>query len=81
MSHKSHMTKNLTLAISDELGEKMKEHNDVRWSEVARQAIERKIRDLETLEKIASKSRLTKKDVEEISRKINKETYAEMKRR
>ena len=34
---------NLTLAVSDELHKKMKRMSDIRWSEVARRAIERKI--------------------------------------
>lgn len=38
---------------------------------MARKAIEKKVEDLEMLEKLASKSKLTQRDVEEISRKIN----------
>lgn len=49
----------------------MKKFSEVRWSEVARKAIEKKVEDLEMLEKLASKSKLTERDVEEISRKIN----------
>ena len=37
------MAKNLTLSIPDELHEKMRKMSDVRWSEVARRAIERRI--------------------------------------
>ena len=61
---------NLTLAIPDELHKKMKAFSEIRWSEVARRSIEERISDLETMNKIASKSKLTKKDVEEISKKI-----------
>ena len=42
------------------------------WSEVARQAIKERIEDLEVMNKIASKSKLTKKDVQEISEKIKR---------
>lgn len=62
---------NMTLAIPDELHNKMKEFSEIRWSEVARKAIEQKVNDLEVMNKIASKSKLTKKDVEELSKKIN----------
>lgn len=62
---------NLTLAIPDELHKKMKGFSEIRWSEVARRAIEQKVNDLEIVEKIASKSKLTKKDVEKISEQIN----------
>ncbi len=61
---------NMTLAIPDELHKKMKEFSDIRWAEVARNAIEQRIEDLEVMNRIASKSKLTKKDVEEISKKI-----------
>ena len=63
---------NLTLAIPEKLHEKMKQFSEIRWSEVARRAIEKKIEDLEVLNKIASKSKLTEKDVEELSERINK---------
>lgn len=63
---------NLTLAIPEELHKRMKKFSEMRWSEVARKAIEQRVDDLEVMDKIASKSRLTKKDVEEISEKIKK---------
>lgn len=63
---------NMTLAIPDGLHHKMKEFSEIRWSEIARKAIEERVNDLELMNKIASKSRLTKEDAEELSRKINK---------
>ena len=62
---------NLTLAVSEELHKRMKKFSEIRWSEVARKAIEQRVSDLEVMNQIASKSKLTKKDVEEISKKIN----------
>jgi predicted CopG family antitoxin len=62
---------NMTLAIPDELYKRMKALSEIRWSEVARRAIEQRVEDLEIMNKIAAKSKLTKKDAEEISRKIN----------
>ena len=62
----------MTLAIPEELHEKMKQFSEIKWTEVARKAIEKKIQDLETLNRIASKSRLTENDIEEISNKINR---------
>ncbi len=61
---------NMTLAIPDELAKKMKAFSEIRWSEVARQAIEKRVNDLEIMNKIASKSKLTQKDIEEISKTI-----------
>lgn len=60
----------MTLSIPEELHKKMKKMSEMRWSEIARRAIEQRINDLEVMNKIASKSKLTKKDVEEISKKI-----------
>jgi len=63
---------NMTLSIPEELHKKMKKLSEIRWSEVARQAIKQRVDDLEVMEKISSKSKLTKKDVEEISKKIKR---------
>ncbi len=60
----------MTLAIPDELARKMKAFPEMRWSEVARQALEKRVNDLEIMNRIASKSKLTQKDVEEISKSI-----------
>lgn len=63
---------NITLSIPEELHKKMKKFRDIKWSEIARRAVEERINDLEVMEKIASKSKLTKKDVDEISKKIKR---------
>lgn len=63
---------NMTLSIPKELHEKMKCMSEIKWSEIARRAIEERINDLETMNRIASKNKLTKKDVEEISKKIKR---------
>ena len=63
---------NITLSVPENLHKRMKNFSEIRWSEVARKALEQKINDLETLENIAAKSKLTKKDVEEISKKIKR---------
>ena len=61
---------NMTLAIPNELVKRMKAFPEIRWSEIARQALEKRVTDLEIMNKIASKSKLTQKDVEEISKSI-----------
>lgn len=63
---------NITLSIPEEIYKKMKMINEVRWSEIARKAIEERINDLEVMNRIASKSKLTKKDIDEISKKIKR---------
>ncbi|MCD6147670.1 MAG: hypothetical protein J7J34_06715 [Thermoplasmata archaeon] len=64
---------NITLSIPDDLKKKMEKHSEIKWSQVARNAIEKRINDLELLEKLTSKSKLTEEDVEKISKIINKE--------
>lgn len=63
---------NMTLAIPDDLHEILKKHQDIKWSEVARQAIWEKARKLELMDKILAKSKLTEEDALEIGRKINR---------
>ena len=72
---------NLTLAIPEDLHEKMKHHSEIRWSEVVRKSISQKIELLDAMNKIASKSKLTKKDVDEISKKIKSETFNELNKK
>ena len=72
---------NVTLAIPEALHEKMKKHSEIRWSEVVRETISEKIEDMEMMEKLVSKSKLTKNDVEEIAHKINGEVFKELNRR
>ena len=61
---------NMTLSIPDELMEKMRRFREIRWSEIARQAIQSRVEALERMNKIADKSKLTEKDVEEMGKKI-----------
>jgi len=64
---------NVTVSVDDDLKEKMSQHPEINWSEVARQAFKNKLDDLELMEQIASKSQLTEEDVEELSEKIDRE--------
>lgn len=68
---------NMTLAIPNDIQTEMKDFSEVKWSEVARKAILEKLEKLKLAEKLASKSKLTKKDIKEFNKKIKK---AAMKR-
>ena len=61
---------NMTLSIPNDVHNEMKHFSEVKWSEVARKAIIEKVEALKMAEKIAKKSNLTKKDVEEFNKKI-----------
>jgi len=62
---------NITLVLPNELQKKMKEHSEIRWSEVIRKTIQKKIEDLDLLDKLTLKSKLTHKEVFNISKKID----------
>ena len=66
----------MTLSIPKELHRKMKRHTELKWSDIARQAFEKKVNEVELMDKILSKSELDEKDAErighEIKSKINK---------
>lgn len=77
---------NVTVTVPDEFKEEMEEHPEINWSQVAREAFEQKIVDLQTIEKlkdfeimdeIAEESDLTHEDVTEIAEKIDEEMTQE----
>ncbi len=64
----------MTLAVPEELHKLMKQHPEVRWSEVARQALweqAKRQEQLKLLDKIAAKSKLTEKDALRLGREVN----------
>lgn len=69
---------NLTLAISEDLHKRMKEHSEIRWSEIVRKTISERIDDLELMDKLTKKSKLTQKDVDEIAHKIDSDVAKEL---
>ena len=65
---------NMTLSIPKEIHNEMKHFSEVKWSEVSRKAIIEKIELLKMTESLAKKSKLTKKDIEEFSKKIKEKS-------
>ena len=63
---------NLTLAVPEELHSIMEKHKEIKWTEVARQAMWEKARKLELIEKLLAKSELIEQDAELIGHKIKK---------
>ena len=64
---------NITLSVPNDVHEDMKRFSEVKWSEVARKAIIEKIDAMKAADRIAGKSKLTKRDIEEFSKMIKKE--------
>ena len=63
---------NITLSISNELHNLVKEHNEIKWSEIARRAISEQAMKLKLMDKLVEKSKFSEKDVEELDHKIKK---------
>lgn len=61
---------NLTLSVPDDLYEEMKKHPEIRWSEVARQALVKKLGDLRRLDALLRDSELRDPDVEALGEKV-----------
>ncbi len=70
----------LSVSVPDELKEKMSLLDEVNWSAVARRAFEDKIRQIETMKKLAGKSSLTEKDAEKIGKTISRKMAAKFER-
>ena len=64
---------NMTLAVPEDLKKIMSRHQEVKWSEVARNAMWTHAKKLELMDKLLSKSKLTEKDAERIGHKIKHE--------
>lgn len=71
ISHKTNMP-NITLSVPENLHELMRKHRQIRWSEIARRAIEFEAKKMELVEQIASKSKLTMDDVMALDSKVKK---------
>ncbi len=66
---------NLTLSIPDELRAKMSRFPNINWSGVARQAIVEKMRVLEQMQQLLSRSTLTEQDALTIGREVKRRMW------
>lgn len=64
------MQKQVSVKVPKSLKEKMEKHQEVNWSEVIRKALREYLSKLELADKIASKSKLTEKEAEELSKQV-----------
>ena len=62
---------NMTLAIPEDLHKIMRKHSEIRWSEIARQALWNNARKLELMNKLLENSKLSEEDAIAIGRKVN----------
>ena len=61
---------NMTLSIPEELHKKMKKHTELKWSDIARQAFEMKLKETKLIERLLSRSNMTEEDAERIGHDI-----------
>jgi len=64
---------NITLSLPEDVHEDMRHFSEVRWSEVARKAIIERVESLKLAERLAQKSKISQKDVEEFSNRLKAE--------
>ncbi len=64
---------NMTLSVPEELYNKMKQHTELKWSDIARKSFENKLNEIELLDKLLSKSKLSEKNAEIIGHQIKAE--------
>jgi hypothetical protein len=69
---------NLTLSVPENLHKRMQNYNEIKWSVVVRSTIEKKLDDLEMMDKLAAKSKLTQKDADEIAKLIKADVAKEI---
>lgn len=60
---------NITLSIDDEIYKKMRKHSEIRWSEFVRKMIQKRVKELDSLEKNEKESLLTMLASEEVLKK------------
>ena len=70
----------MTLAIPKELKKEMELHPEIKWSEVARAAIKRKLQILKEMDRILANSKLTEEDAIVLGRKITKKVAKKFER-
>ena len=70
----------LTLAIPKELKSEMESLPELNWSEIAREAISKRIGEYKMFKSIVSKSKLTRKDAMQLAKEVNAGMYKKLKK-
>lgn len=63
---------NMTLSVPDDLFALIKKHPEIKWSVIAREAMWDYARRVDLMEKLASRSKLTEKDIDDVGRKVKR---------
>lgn len=71
---------NITLSVPEELHRRMRKHRELKWSHIARHAFEKKLKEIELMADLLSKSELTEEDSERIGHAIKAKARKRFKR-
>ena len=66
---------NITTHVSQELKKKMEQHEDINWSAVTREAIQKKLAFYDTLKAFSKDSTLTEEDAITMGRALKKQVW------
>jgi len=61
---------NMTLSIPEELYKEMLAHSELKWSDVARQAFEKKVKELHWMDEVLKNSQVTEEDAERVGHDV-----------
>lgn len=62
----------VTVSVDDSLKDRMGNHPEINWSQVARGAIKEKLADLELMDRLSSENELTEADIDELAALIDR---------
>ena len=62
---------NMTLSLDAETAKEVRLHPEIRWSEVAREAIRRKLQELHALDAAFANSKLTEANIDRLAKRMN----------
>lgn len=63
---------NMTFSVPPDLHREMRAHRDIKWSEVARAALQREVERLHYLDRLLAPSKLTEDDAKAFGRAIRR---------
>ncbi|MGQ0536229.1 MAG: hypothetical protein ACT4PT_09165 [Methanobacteriota archaeon] len=63
---------NMTFSLPDKLHQEMRAHPDIKWSEVARRAIQEEVERIHVYDRLLAGSNITERDAVEIGREIRR---------
>ena len=72
---------NMTLAIPDNLQRKMAKRTEVRWSNIARETFEAKVKELDFMDRLLGSSEFTEGDAEAIGHNVKAEIRKRFEKR